>query len=165
MSGSRQCRYCGTAYTTCVDGKACCKACLHADGHEPVPSCGARPDHLWQITGGEGWRCLYCSQITDDVDLVRSGRRVTDAGRKPTAHGGCATGLGCGSVNVNLVWAAMDTSDTNSWECLDCGRRWRTPYYSLADAKQDEWQAAALAAGWTPPVTPPARETAPGRSR
>jgi hypothetical protein len=30
---SHPCRYCGTAYTTCVDGDPCCQACLHTDGH------------------------------------------------------------------------------------------------------------------------------------
>lgn len=77
---NQPCRYCGTTYTTCVDGEPCCKACLYADGHESrrASSCGVRPDHLWQISGGEGWRCLYCSQITDDVALVRAGRRSSD---------------------------------------------------------------------------------------
>lgn len=86
---------------------------------------------------------------------------MTDQGRTrtPTTHGGCATGLGCGSKNVQLVWAAMDTSDTNSWRCLDCDRTWVTPFYSLADAKQDEWQAIARAAGWTPPADDASSQT------
>ncbi len=68
-------------------------------------------------------------------------------------YGACATGLGCGSNNVRLMWAATDTSDLNAWECLDCLAYWHTPFYSVADAKRDEWQTVALAAGWTPPDT------------
>lgn len=31
------CRYCGATYAACVDGEPCCKACLHADGHDAQP--------------------------------------------------------------------------------------------------------------------------------
>lgn len=75
------CRYCGTAYTTCVDGAACCQACLSTDGHEPGRTRSAgRPwkrDLRQRCDKGHLW-CQDCTRCACDADV--SGRVTTDKG-------------------------------------------------------------------------------------